>query len=79
MRTQMRSQGDGDCEPSAKKSNAEVRTKVRADVRTAVMGILNKCKKVKCRGVRKGTRTEVIGTLNQVQKGQMLKVRTNAG
>ena len=38
---QMRAQGDGDCEPSAKRSNAEA----RADARTGVMGTLNQVQK----------------------------------
>ena len=38
-------QGDGDSEPSAKRSNAEARAKVRADACAGVMGTLNQVQK----------------------------------
>ena len=41
----MRVQGDGDCEPSAKRSNAEARANAHAKVRAKVMGIVNQVQK----------------------------------
>ena len=60
--------GDGDSEPSAKRSNAKVcanaRAKVRAEVRSKARA------KVRTKAHTKA-RADVMGTLNQVQKGQM--------
>ena len=67
--------GDGDSEPSAKRSNAEARAKVRADARCRGDGDSEPSAKrsnAEARTkVRADARAGVMGTLNQVQKGQM--------